>query len=157
MDNEKDKATENSQLQNTLNIIVELLQSVDQRLEKLESHVYGKKRALQRSPGGDQMTPSKLPRLDILHIDANTTTDISNVEVVFHLGPPSTMESYIQQIGRAGRSRKQAKAVLYWNNADIGTNITHMSDIMQRYCRSTECLRNQIIRYYGFENVVQSK
>ena len=83
--------------------------------------------------------------------------DIPNVEIVYHLGPPSTMESYMQQIGRAGRSRKQAKAVLYWNNADIGTNIKHMSDTMRRYCRSTECLRSQIIGYFGFENVAQSK
>lgn len=83
--------------------------------------------------------------------------DIPHVETVIHIGAPSTFESYLQQIGRAGRNSKQANAILYWNNADIGNNITHMSEEMRRYCRSAECLRRQLIGHFGFSIVKQDR
>ena len=76
--------------------------------------------------------------------------DIPHVANVIHIGPPSTMESYMQQIGRAGRSQNQATAVLFWHNSDIGTNMTHMSDEMRQYCRSSSCLRAQLVGHFGF-------
>ena len=82
--------------------------------------------------------------------------DIPYVETVVHIGPPSTMETYMQQIGRAGRSHKQANAVLIWHNADIGANISHMSDEMRRYCRSEDCLRSQLVGHFGFPVVPQT-
>ena len=83
--------------------------------------------------------------------------DIPHVETVIHIGPPSTMEMYMQQIGRAARGRPKADAILYWNNADIGNNITHMSDEMRRFCRSKECVRKQLVNHFGFEVTEQKR
>ena len=83
--------------------------------------------------------------------------DIPYVDTVIHIGPPSTMEMYMQQIGRGGRSRRKANAILFWNNINIGTNISHMTEEMRRYCRSKECLREQLVRYFGFTVTKQNR
>ncbi|CAB4022829.1 ATP-dependent DNA helicase -like, partial [Paramuricea clavata] len=48
--------------------------------------------------------------------------NIPNVRQVIHIGPPRTIESYYQEIGRAGRDGRSARAVLYYNGSDIATN-----------------------------------
>ena len=83
--------------------------------------------------------------------------DIPHVENVDHIGPPSTMESYMQQIGRAGRSDEQATATIYWNRSDIGANIKHLSDEIRLYCRSNGCLRAQLVGHFGFPSVKQDR
>ena len=51
----------------------------------------------------------------------------------------------MQEIGRAGRTEGlQAKAVLYYNNADIGKNKVHIEQSVKDYCQSKdECQRNK--------------
>ena len=44
--------------------------------------------------------------------------DKSNVRLVIHLHIPSTIESYFQQTGRAGRDENESYAVLLYNNED---------------------------------------
>ena len=44
--------------------------------------------------------------------------DKSNVRLVMHLHIPSTIESYFQETGRAGRDEKESYAVLLYNSAD---------------------------------------
>ena len=34
---------------------------------------------------------------------------------VFHHGPPSTLEAYMQEIGRAGRDAGESSAVIYYH------------------------------------------
>ena len=41
--------------------------------------------------------------------------DCPNVHQIIHWGPPSDLESYIQETGRAGRDRNVAYAVLYFS------------------------------------------
>ena len=48
--------------------------------------------------------------------------NIHNVRQIIHLTVPRTLESYYQQIGRAGRDGYPAKACLYYNGADIALN-----------------------------------
>lgn len=45
--------------------------------------------------------------------------DKSDVRLVIHYHIPSTIESYFQETGRAGRDEKNAYAVLLYNNTDI--------------------------------------
>lgn len=45
--------------------------------------------------------------------------DKPDVELVFHLHLPESLESYYQEIGRAGRNGKSAKAILVYNDTDI--------------------------------------
>ena len=83
--------------------------------------------------------------------------DAPYVTEVIHISPPSNLESYMQEIGRAGRTGIQSHATLYFNNSDIGKNKSHIKDSVRSYCRSTDtCLRKQLLEYFGFTVAEQS-
>ena len=44
--------------------------------------------------------------------------DIKNIRTVIHYDPPPTVESYVQEAGRAGRDGLASKAILLWSEAD---------------------------------------
>jgi ATP-dependent DNA helicase RecQ len=76
--------------------------------------------------------------------------DIPDVRHIVHIGPPCTLESYYQEIGRAGRDGKQAHASLYYNGHDIASNKRGMTEEVRMFCREESgCLRNIILRYLG--------
>ena len=80
------------------------------------------------------------------------------VEHIIHISPPSNLESYMQEIGRAGRTGKPACATLFYNNSDIASNKVHVQEQMKDYCRSEEsCLRTLILKYLGFSSVTQER
>lgn len=47
--------------------------------------------------------------------------DKDNVRFVIHFSPPSTLENYYQEIGRAGRNGEEAVVVLFWNEQELTT------------------------------------
>ncbi len=48
--------------------------------------------------------------------------DKSNIRLVYHFGAPAALESYYQQIGRAGRDNLPAQCVLLWSPGDAMKN-----------------------------------
>jgi superfamily II DNA helicase RecQ len=80
--------------------------------------------------------------------------NILNVSKIIHIGPPSSLEAYMQEIGRACCSgSKSICAIMYYNNSDISKNKDIINDSIREYCTSENtCLRKMHLNYFGFES-----
>ena len=77
--------------------------------------------------------------------------DAPDIRHVIHVTPPSSIESYVQEIGRAGRTGQLLSATLYYNNSDISNNMKHINKSMNDYCQLQDtCLRQFLLNYLGF-------
>ncbi len=98
--------------------------------------------------------------------------DKSNVRYVIHYNMPQSMENYYQEAGRAGRDGENAQCILLFSAQDVmidkfllakkefeGMDLDDIElvrhrdaqrlQVMEGYCRSTSCLRNYILEYFG--------
>ena len=94
--------------------------------------------------------------------------DKSNVRYIVHFTMPKNIESYYQEIGRAGRDGENSECHVLFNRSDIRTleyliyttvqinrkelEIKKLQSMID-FCESKECLRGFILKYFGEGNV----
>ena len=105
----------------------------------------------------DVLEEIKLQSSRIRVVFATTALDMGvdapHIRKIIHIRPPSSLESYVQEIGRAGRDGAQSDVYLFYNNSDVSSKI--MTESMQNYCTEKACLRKFILEYFGFSSVKQ--
>ncbi|XP_053398782.1 bifunctional 3'-5' exonuclease/ATP-dependent helicase WRN-like [Mercenaria mercenaria] len=75
--------------------------------------------------------------------------DVSDIRNIVHVGPPSTLESFVQEIGRCGRDGAKGKSCLYFNSSDLSK--THLTKEMKEYCTTEGCRRELLLNHFNFK------
>ena len=73
--------------------------------------------------------------------------DVPNVHTVIHYSPPTDVDDYFQESGRAGRDGKSSEAVIFQYT---GCLLGHVTNKLKGYCKlsTDEYRRAELLRYF---------
>ena len=77
---------------------------------------------------------------------------------IIRIAPQVSLEEYVQEVGRAGKSGLQSYAYLYYCNSDISGHRSkkgYITKPMIEYCRSNTCLREHLLQHFGFKIIIK--
>ena len=90
--------------------------------------------------------------------------DIPNIRLIVNYGISKDMESFYQEIGRAGRDGNNSKIYVYWCNGDLNINKSFLNSIndvkfkkkqmsrileMEKFVNNNGCRMKYITKYFG--------
>ncbi|MCI5045214.1 MAG: DNA helicase RecQ [Aquisalinus sp.] len=91
--------------------------------------------------------------------------DKPDIRYVIHMNLPASLETYYQEIGRAGRDGNPAEAILFYGYNDLRLRRTMIDesgapdevkrverrrlDTLATYCEAVTCRRNMLLSYFG--------
>ena len=81
----------------------------------------------------DFTNPDGFIRILIATVAFGMGLDSPNIRRIIHWGPPTDIELYVQETGRAGRDKQKAHAILYFQSKELSSNV---QDSMKVYCRT---------------------
>lgn len=102
--------------------------------------------------------PDSVIRLAVCTIAFDMGINIPDIDLVIHWGACSSVMDYWQEVGRAGRDGRKAKAMYFVTPGSL----LHASDEMKELCSSldkcrTKCFRDSILSYFiGYSSTSQS-
>jgi len=95
------------------------------------------------------------------HVDCVVATsafgmgiDKPNVRVVLHFGLSTSLESYYQEAGRAGRDGRRGLCLMLWSTGDLAVQRRIVADgsklePLLRYVSTFGCRRHLLLRHFG--------
>jgi ATP-dependent DNA helicase, RecQ family len=83
--------------------------------------------------------------------------DIPNIRLVIHYGCSKNIESYYQEIGRAGRDSKNSECYLFFSSKDFTLNRTFANDIKNDREREYQLQQIKIIEKFVYTNDCRRK
>lgn len=99
--------------------------------------------------------PNPTIRLIFATVALGMGLNAPSVTRVIHFRPPTTLEKYLQEIGRAGRTGLPSQAIMYYNNNDIAQNRKGLDSTVRNFVlNKNECLRLHLLKYFGFEKCI---
>ena len=90
--------------------------------------------------------------------------DLPNIRLIINYGISKDMESFYQEIGRAGRDGRTSNIYVYWSNNDFNINKSFLNNIkdldfqkrqmerileMEKFVNSNTCRMKYITKYFG--------
>lgn len=113
------------------------------------------KQVIQRS----MLDANGVVRIVFATIALGMGVNMVGVNTIWHYGAPSTLDDYLQESGRAGRSGDQAKSIIFWKPADaplhkdlsIASNVA-IAAVRHYLENTTECRRIQLLRHFELNN-----
>ena len=69
--------------------------------------------------------------------------DCPNIRRIIHWGPPSDIEGYIQETGRAGRDGHLSFATIYYSKTEL--SLPYMDSAMVTYCQNNNTSRRELL------------